>query len=66
MNQIDSAVCEKLHSACLRHEPFGHESFDPELTTEGLTAEGFGSKARDKSKPVWIIGAWNLDIVCYL
>ena len=21
---------------------------------------------RGKSKPVWIIGAWNLDIVCYL
>ena len=21
---------------------------------------------RAKSKPVWIIGAWNLDIVCYL
>jgi hypothetical protein len=22
--------------------------------------------ARGKSKPVWVIGAWNLDIVCYL
>jgi hypothetical protein len=31
-----------------------------------LRAELLGLKARGKSKPVWIIGAWNLDIVCYL
>ena len=24
------------------------------------------TKVRAKSKPVWIIGAWNLDIGCYL
>jgi hypothetical protein len=23
-------------------------------------------KAHGESKPVWVIGAWNLDIVCYL
>ena len=29
-------------SAALGHEPFGLESFDPELTTEGLMAERLG------------------------
>jgi hypothetical protein len=23
-------------------------------------------KAHSESKPVWVIGAWDLDIVCYL
>ena len=46
-----------------RPEPFGPE----------LTAEGLESKDRGKSKPVpglykgkGGLGAWNLDIVCYL
>ncbi len=27
---------------------------------------GLGPKARRRLKLVWIIGAWDLDIVCYL
>jgi hypothetical protein len=37
-------------------EPFGSE----------LGAELLGSKARRKLKHVWIIGALDLDIVCFL
>jgi hypothetical protein len=51
MNKINSAIFEKLHSASFRHE------FRPNVSQ----AEG-----SCKSKPVWVIGAWNLYIICYL
>ena len=57
MNQIDSVVCDKLHSACLRlglRPRITHPR--PELL----------SKVRRRFKFVWVIGVWNLVIVCYL
>jgi hypothetical protein len=36
MNRIDSALYEKLHSACLRLEPFGCEPLWRELRVEPL------------------------------
>ena len=57
MNQIDSVVCDKLHSACLRL------GLRPRITHP---RPELGSKVRRRSKFVWVIGAWNLVIVCYL
>ena len=42
IHKVDSEVIPLGLSAALGHEPFGLESFDPELTTEGFMAEKLG------------------------
>lgn len=54
---MDSVVCDKLQSACHRL------GLRPRITD--LRPE-MGSKVRRWSKFVWVIGAWNLVIVCYV
>jgi hypothetical protein len=57
MNQIDSVVCDKLHSACLRL------GLRPRITHP---RPELGSKVRRRSNFVWVIGAWNLVIALRL
>jgi len=57
MNQIDLVVCGKHHSASLR---FG---LKPKITHPRPELR---SKVRRWSNFVWVIGAWDLAIVCYL
>ena len=56
MNPIDSVVCDKLHSAGLRLD------LRPRITHP---RPELGSKVRRRSNFVWVIGTWNLVIVCY-
>jgi hypothetical protein len=57
MNQIDSVVCDKLHSACLR------PGLRPRITQP---QPELWSKVRRRFKLVWVIGVWNLVIALRL
>ena len=54
MNQIDSVVYDKLHSACLRL------GLRPKITHP---RPELGSRVRHRSNFVWVIGTWDLVIV---